>query len=123
LLDLGASLTRPSGIDRRTFITSSLAAASLTALSGSSSAILSAQQSQHAPAMSKPSLIDIFSPLHGSMSKARIRADADGDSMSEKHPLLAEEAECFYMTSPFIEPDGSVSSSCKAGAQPHPKPE
>lgn len=56
-------MTRPSGIDRRTFITSSLAAASLTALSGSSSAILSAQQPQHAPAMSKPSLIDIFSPL------------------------------------------------------------
>jgi hypothetical protein len=26
--------------------------------------------------------------------------------MSEKHPLLAEEEECFFLTSPFIEPDG-----------------
>jgi hypothetical protein len=26
--------------------------------------------------------------------------------MSEKHPLLAAEEECFYLTSPFIEPDG-----------------
>jgi hypothetical protein len=26
--------------------------------------------------------------------------------MSEKYPLLAEEEECFFLTSPFIEPDG-----------------
>jgi hypothetical protein len=26
--------------------------------------------------------------------------------MSEKHPLLVEEEECFFLTSPFIEPDG-----------------
>lgn len=26
--------------------------------------------------------------------------------MSEKHPLLAAEEKCFYLTSPFIEPDG-----------------
>jgi hypothetical protein len=32
----------------------------------------------------------------------------DGGWMSEKHPLLAEEEECFFLTSPFIEPDGLV---------------
>lgn len=37
---------------------------------------------------------------------ARIRASADGGWMSEKHPLLAEEDKCFFLTSPFIEPDG-----------------
>ena len=37
---------------------------------------------------------------------AWIRASADGGWMSEKHPLLAEEEKCFYLTSPFIEPDG-----------------
>ena len=26
--------------------------------------------------------------------------------MSEKYPLLAAEEKCFYLTSPFIEPDG-----------------
>ena len=26
--------------------------------------------------------------------------------MSEKYPILAEEEECFFLTSPFIEPDG-----------------
>jgi hypothetical protein len=29
-----------------------------------------------------------------------------GGWMSEKHPLLSEEEKCFYLTSPFIEPDG-----------------
>jgi NAD(P)-dependent dehydrogenase (short-subunit alcohol dehydrogenase family) len=28
--------------------------------------------------------------------------------MSKKHPLLAEEEEYFYLTSPFIEPDGFI---------------
>lgn len=37
---------------------------------------------------------------------ARDRAAADGGWMSEKHPLLAVEEACFYLTSPFIEPDG-----------------
>jgi hypothetical protein len=41
-----------------------------------------------------------------SRASARIRASADGGWMSEKYPLLAEEEECFFLTSPFIEPDG-----------------
>jgi hypothetical protein len=41
-----------------------------------------------------------------SCASARIRASVDGGWMSEKHPLLAEEEECFFLTSPFIEPDG-----------------
>ena len=36
----------------------------------------------------------------------KIRASADGGWMSEKYPLLAEQEECFFLTSPFIEPDG-----------------
>jgi hypothetical protein len=41
-----------------------------------------------------------------SRAPAKIRASADGGWMSEKYPLLAEEEECFFLTSPFIEPDG-----------------
>jgi len=41
-----------------------------------------------------------------SRASARIRASADGGWMSEKYPILAEEEECFFLTSPFIEPDG-----------------
>ncbi len=37
---------------------------------------------------------------------ARIHASADRGWMSKKHPLLAEEEECFYLTSSSIEPDG-----------------
>ncbi len=44
----------------------------------------------------------------GRRAPARIRASADGGWMSKKHPLLAEEEECFYLTSPFIEPDGQM---------------
>jgi hypothetical protein len=31
--------------------------------------------------------------------------------MSEKYPLLAEEEGCFFLTSPFIEPDGPIPQS------------
>jgi hypothetical protein len=41
-----------------------------------------------------------------SRASARIRASADGGWMSEKYPLLAEEEGCFFLTSPFIEPEG-----------------
>lgn len=37
---------------------------------------------------------------------ARTLAAAVGGWMSEKHRLLAEEQECFYLTSIFIELDG-----------------
>ena len=33
--------------------------------------------------------------------------------MSEKYPLLAEEEECFFLTSPFIEPDGHVRAAAR----------
>lgn len=41
-----------------------------------------------------------------SRASAWIRASADRGWMSEKHPLLAAEGKRFYLTSPFIEPDG-----------------
>jgi hypothetical protein len=40
--------------------------------------------------------------------------------MSEKHPLLAEEEECFFLTSPFIEPDGlEKKKAASLQARPH----
>ena len=41
-----------------------------------------------------------------SRAPAKIRASADGGWMSEKYPLHADEEKCFFLTSPFIEPDG-----------------
>jgi hypothetical protein len=42
------------------------------------------------------------------LAPARVRAAADRGLDVRKHPRLAVKEECFYVTSPFIEPDGLI---------------